>query len=134
MSKSKEGEFWDAVGEIRDSDDRFRPQAYRFLMVALSHTVEALPASRREDPATRHLSGRELLQGVVELAQEEFGPCAPMVFREWGVLVSEDVGAMVFQLVEIGMLSARPEDTVEDFRGFDLSRALVANPDASSAA
>ena len=134
MSKPKEDEFWDAVGEIRESDGRFHPQAYQFVMVALSRTVDALPESRRQDPARRHLSGRELLHGAVELAQEEFGSCAPMVFREWGVRVSEDVGTMVFQLVEIGLLSARPEDTLEDFRGFDLNRALVENPDASSAA
>jgi uncharacterized repeat protein (TIGR04138 family) len=39
------------------------------------------------------------------------------VFREWGVASGEDVGRIVFQLVECGQLSARPEDTLEDFRG-----------------
>ena len=35
--------FWDVVNDIRETDDRFRPQAYAFLMVALQHTVQRLP-------------------------------------------------------------------------------------------
>jgi hypothetical protein len=31
--------------------------------------------------------------------------------------LGEDIGRMVFQLVDAGQLSARPEDTLEDFRG-----------------
>jgi uncharacterized repeat protein (TIGR04138 family) len=57
-----------------------------------------------------------------------------MVFREWGVVAGEDVGAMVFQLVGSGQLSARPEDTLDDFRSFDLMEALRpagASPPAS---
>ena len=37
------------------------------------------------------------------------------MFREWGVLSSEDIGRIVFELVECGQLSARPEDRLEDF-------------------
>ena len=77
---------------------------------------KALPVERRKDPATRHLSGQELLQGVIRLARQEFGHFAPTVFREWGIASGEDVGRLVFQLVESKQLSARREDTIEDFR------------------
>ena len=51
---------------------------------------------------------------------------APTVFREWGVVSSGDVGEIVFELVGCGQLSARPEDTIEDFRaGFDLLGELA---------
>lgn len=126
--------FWDVVSGIRETDDRFRPQAYAFLMVALQHTVQLLPEERTSDPVRRHLSGRELLEGMARLAREEFGPLAPMVFAEWGVHRSEDVGEMVFQLVVNGQLSARPEDTLDDFRGFDLGRELVQDPGGASPA
>lgn len=126
--------FLDVVSEIRESDDRFRPQAYVFLMVALQQTVQGLPEERTRDPVRRHLSGRELLAGVAKLAREEFGPLAPMVFAEWGVRRSEDVGEMVFQLVESRQLSARPEDTLDDFRGFDLGGNLVQDPGGASQA
>src|SRR5262245_43937236 len=97
---TQEVPFWDAVDRIRARDPRYRRESYGFLMLALGATVSALPAGRREDPARRHLSGQELLKGVVALARREFGLMAPMVFREWGLNTGEDVGEQVFQLVE----------------------------------
>ncbi len=117
--------FWDAVDRIRSADERYRREAYAFVMAALGTAVRSLPAERANDPAGRHLSGQELLQGVVSLARREFGVMAPTVFREWGVTRSSDVGAIVFLLVGAGQLSARPEDRPEDFdHGPDLLRAL----------
>ncbi|NOT33949.1 MAG: hypothetical protein HOP12_07240 [Candidatus Eisenbacteria bacterium] len=117
--------FWDAVERIRDHDDRFRREAYGFVLAALSATVVGLPESRRNDPERRHLSGQELVQGVVSLARSEFGPLASTVFEEWGVRTSSDIGAIVFQLVEEGQLFTRPEDRREDFdAGPDLLGAL----------
>jgi len=119
-----EPSFWDVVDSIRESDARYRREAYGFVVAALEAVVRALPAERRDDPQRRHLSGQELLQGVAVLARQEFGFMAAAVFEEWGVRSGEDVGAIVFQLVERGQLSARPEDSPGDFRGMDLARAL----------
>lgn len=117
--------FWNAVESLRDRDPRYRREAYGFVVGALSMTVQRLPAERRRDPERRHLSGRELLEGVVAIARNEFGPLASVVFTEWGVRTSEDVGHIVFDLVGAGQLSARPEDTIDDFRrGPDLHKAL----------
>ena len=117
--------FWDAVDRIRAERPSYRREAYGFVVAALGHVVEALPAERQADPERRHLSGQELLRGTVELARREFGVMAPTVFREWGVHASTDVGEIVFQLVEAGQLSARGEDRREDFAGgLDLLRAL----------
>lgn len=109
--------FWDAVDRIRESDARYRPEAYRFVVAALGAAVQRLPDERLADPGRRHLSGQELLDGVIRFAREEFGSLAPTVFTEWGVTGGEDVGRIVFQLVESGQLSARPEDSMDDFRG-----------------
>ena len=119
--------FWDTVDALRvEHTDYMRP-AYGFVVHALTRTVEGLPEERLSDPVHRHLSGRELLEGLGRLAREEFGPMAPAVFREWGVVSSEDVGAIVFRLVEAGQLSARPEDTLADFsNGPALMPALAA--------
>ncbi len=117
--------FWDAVDRIRAGSPRYRREAYGFLLAALGHAVEGLPPARRADPERRHLSGPELVRGVVDLARREFGVMAPMVFTEWGVRRNEDLGEIVFELVEAGQLSARPEDRLEDFAGGpDLLHAL----------
>ena len=122
--------FWDAVDEIRARDRHYRREAYGFVMAALGAAVQALPEERRRDPATRHLSGQELLQGVIQLARRTFGQFAPVVFREWGIASGEDVGRIVFQLVESKQLSARREDSIDDFlRGGDLFTALTENLD-----
>jgi uncharacterized repeat protein (TIGR04138 family) len=120
-----ERRFWDAVDCVREGDARYRREAYGFVVGALGVTVAALPATRRHDPVRRHLSGRELLRGIATLAQREFGFLAPTVFSEWGVNTSEDVGRIVFQLVAIGQLSVSPEDSLDDFRGFDLAGSLA---------
>ncbi len=65
--------FWEAVDEIRARDGRYRREAYGFVMAALGAAVQALPEERRRDPATRHLSGQELLLGVIQLARRTFG-------------------------------------------------------------
>jgi uncharacterized repeat protein (TIGR04138 family) len=117
--------FWDAVDGIREQEPRYRREAYGFVVAALGVTVQALPPERLADPALRHLTGGELLRGLVGLARQEFGVLAPTVFREWGVLTGEDVGRIVFLLVGCGQLSARPEDTLEDFQGYDLFGGLT---------
>jgi uncharacterized repeat protein (TIGR04138 family) len=119
--------FWDAVDGIRETESRYRREAYGFVVAALGSTVQALPPERLADPALRHLTGGELLRGLVRLARQEFGVLGPTVFREWGVLTGEDVGRIVFRLVECGELSARPEDTLADFRDFDLFDGLTAD-------
>jgi len=126
---TSETTFWDAVDEIRTADPRYRREAYGFVMAALGAAVRALPAERRADPERRHLSGAELLRGVIALARGEFGVMAPMVFRTWGVYSSLDVGEIVFQLVGARQLSARPEDRREDFAGVDLLGALAQGMD-----
>lgn len=117
----------DTIDGIRARNPRYARNAYLFVLGALQDVVSELPPERLVDPVRRHLSGRELLVGVVALARREFGMLAPVVFREWGVLANEDVGRMVFELVGSGQLTARPEDSPEDFEGGpDLMRLLEA--------
>lgn len=116
--------IWDAIDALRETRLRYAREAYAFVLAALQETVERLPEERRADVRRRHLSGRELLVGMVALARREFGPMAATVFREWGVRSSEDVGEIVFEFVRAGQLSARPEDTMDDFRGYDLEAGL----------
>ena len=117
--------LWDAIDRIRAADPRFRREAYGFVLLALGLAAQALPPERREDSERRHLTAAELLASVVDLAHQEFGAMAPTVFQEWGVRTAADVGELVFQLVESGQLSARPEDRREDFHGPDLMRLLA---------
>ena len=112
-----QNEFVDAIDRIRAADPRFRREAYVFVLAGLEYVVSRLPEPR-------HITGRELLDGVAALAKQQFGMMAPAVFAEWGVPSSTDVGEIVFQLVEAQLLGKRPEDSLRDFENFDLPSAL----------
>ena len=73
----------------------------------------------------RHVSGPELLHGLREHALREFGPLAATVLENWGVTRCEDVGEMVFQLIEVGAFGKSDEDCPQDFAGvFDFDEAF----------
>lgn len=127
---SGETTFWDAVDALREREVGYAREAYGFVAGALSATVQSLPPERLADGDRRHLSGGELVLGVIRMAREEFGVLAPMVFREWGVTSGEDIGRIVFQLVAANQLSAREQDTMADFvAGPDLLESLSHVPD-----
>ena len=108
----------DIIDEIRDHDDRYRREAYLFIMQSLHEVVRSLSQPR-------HVSGQELLGAVIEMAHQEFGPLAHTVFQEWGLKEGRDVGQVVFSLVEAGVLGKEPADNIADFEGgIDLETEL----------
>jgi uncharacterized repeat protein (TIGR04138 family) len=118
------------VAEIVKRDPRYDFEAYEFLRRALRFTQERLglvpPGPITEDNPKFHVTGRQLLEGMRDLAHRDFGRMARVVFRNWGINQTEDVGNMVFNLVEAGLLFRRPEDTLDDFRHvFDMDEALI---------
>ena len=59
------------------------------------------------------------------------------VFSAWGIHCCEDIGHMVFNLIEAGIFGKTEEDSLEDFKNvYDFKEAFVkpfapANPTAS---
>lgn len=73
----------------------------------------------------RHVSGRDLCNGLRDYALSRWGLLAPSVLRCWGVRETKDFGRMVFALVEKGVLQKQPEDRIEDFDGvYSFDRAF----------
>lgn len=114
--------FHIAVRTVRERDPRYAGRAYAFLCDALDHTVKQL---KRENADNRHVSGPELLAGFRDLALREFGPMSLCVLREWGVRCSEDVGNMVYNLINLGYFGRSETDRLEDFSdGVSFDEAL----------
>ena len=111
----------ETLATLQERYPRFHRLAYVFLLDAL-HTVVA---NMRE---ARHISGEELVDGVRELALDRFGPMARTVLEHWGVHSTEDLGQVVFALVDIGILVKQDEDRPEDFEGlFDFEEVFELN-------
>jgi uncharacterized repeat protein (TIGR04138 family) len=127
--------FHAGLMEVVERDPRYAYEAYEFLFHALHHTQKLLgreppDATEGEMPTPvdkrHHVSGRELVQGVRDLALREFGLMARTVFCQWGIQRTDDFGEMVFNLVEAGLMSKTDEDTRADFHDvYNLDQALV---------
>jgi uncharacterized repeat protein (TIGR04138 family) len=113
-------DFIKNIEEIIQKDSRYKPDAYEFIMQSLWFTQKKLKKGG-------HVSGRELLEGVRELALEQYGPMARTVFEHWGVRRTQDLGEIVFNMVEKGVLGKTEEDSRNDFRDvYDFREALDA--------
>jgi uncharacterized repeat protein (TIGR04138 family) len=107
--------FNEVVGQIIEKDPRYAKEAYTFLKEALEFTIKQKKRGKSE--AGSHVDAGELLDGFRQLALKEFGPMVMTVFEYWGIAASEDVGQMVFNLIEAGVFGKTESDSVEDFRG-----------------
>jgi uncharacterized repeat protein (TIGR04138 family) len=102
--------------EIAEEDGRYHPEAYRFIFESLDYLLYRL--GKHDRPVgNRHVSVQELLEGVKEYALEQFGPLSRIVLEEWGISSTADVGEIVFNLVEEGLLNKQESDSKEDFAG-----------------
>ncbi len=109
------------LDQLQERNPRFHTKAYFFVLASLHSVIRSLEAPR-------HISGRELTEGVRNLALERYGPMARTVLEYWGIHETEDVGGVVFALVDQGVLVKQDEDNLEDFRNvFDFEEAFERN-------
>jgi uncharacterized repeat protein (TIGR04138 family) len=103
---------------LMERTPRFHGKAYLFLLTALHAVLDSLEERR-------HISGEELADGVRKLALQHYGPMARIVLAHWGIHSTEDLGEIVFAMVECGILEKQEKDRMEDFRAlFDFEEAF----------
>lgn len=106
------------LDQLQERNPRFHARAYFFVLASLQSVIQAL-----DEP--RHISGRELTQGARALALARYGPMARSVLGHWGIHTTEDVGEVVFALVDQGILVKQEGDSPEDFADvFDFEEAF----------
>ena len=112
---SKKDDMTKTLKKIVDDDVRYELDAYLFVLSALEYTM-------RKKKKIKHISGKELLEGIREFGLEEYGPMTKTVLNHWGVKNCQDFGEIVFSLVENGLLKKSEEDSREDFNsGYDFT-------------
>jgi len=99
-------------------DPRYTAGAYTFVRNGLDYTVRRLKKPR-------HVSGQELLDGIREFALNEFGPMTKTILNGWGIERTEDIGEIVFNMIETGLLGKTESDSRADFAdGYDFNEAF----------
>ncbi len=109
-------------------DKRYQREAYQFVRDALEHTRRMVERENKEQPKVerravkeeQHVTGQQLLAGARDLALESFGPMAMMVLEECGIRKCQDIGEIVFTMVEHKLLKKTDKDSRADFvDGYD---------------
>jgi uncharacterized repeat protein (TIGR04138 family) len=109
------------IRRIAARDARYRAEAYPFVLEALDFTIQ------RRGKGRKHVSGPELLEGFRDHALQTFGFLARPVLLEWGIATTDDVGEIVFRLIEEDLLQKTADDRREDFHDlFDFAEAFDA--------
>ncbi len=108
----------DIMDQIRLRERRFDERAYMFVLAALEYCQLHLDERR-------HITGPELAYACRDLAIQRFGVTARLVLDHWGVKSTDDIGDIVFTLVDLGLLVSQPQDSREHFANvFSFEQAL----------
>jgi len=70
----------------------------------------------------RHVTGQQLCRAVRDIALKRYGLMARSVLGKWNITRTEDIGAIIFALVENDWLKKLPTDKIEDFENVFLFR------------
>lgn len=96
--------------------------AGRYPIGAFELVLEGLDrALAKAPPPRKHVHALTLLRNLVEHADDSFGLAAGMVLRELGIVEAQDVGLIVFAMVDSDRLQASSKDRIEDFAVADAS-------------
>ncbi len=104
-----EQKLLEKIEKLAANSGRYKQQAYLFVYLALEYTLSKLPVRR-------HITARELLEGIKQYAKQLYGPMAKVVFECWGITKTEDFGKIVFALVDAGLMAKTEEDSLQDFK------------------
>ena len=101
---------------------RFSLDAYEFVREALAFGQDTLgmggsPRGREDESGRveRHISGQQLCEAARLYALEQYGYMAKTVLNSWGVQSTHDLGEVVFEMIELGMMRMSDKDRREDF-------------------
>ncbi len=110
--------FFDLVEEICLKDNRYKPDAYEFVLGGLNFTQKKLKKNA-------HITGAELAWGLRDYAINQYGALADKVLAHWGINATRDFGDIVFNMIEKKLLSKTKEDSLADFDSvYDFKKAF----------
>ena len=106
----------DTFDDVVARDPRYDARAYAVLMDVVHYLGES----------GGHISSADILEEFKETVLDQFGPLSYTVLSEWGVTCTEDVGEMMFNLVEARRVRKDDCDTADDFAaGYDFKETFL---------
>ena len=107
----------DTFADIVAKDGRYDGRAYAVLMDVVRYLGEG---------GKEHMRGEDILDEFKERVLDLYGPMSYTVLSEWGVRRCEDIGEMMFNLVEGRRVKRDDEDSSEAFvGGYDFKETFL---------
>ena len=124
--------FEQTVKDYILEDPGYPLEAYEFVRDGLRYTNENPPQEIADDKYAREraagspiLSARSLCFGLRDFALDEFGPMALFTLSKWNINSTTDFGALVANLVKMGILLQDRRDSIKEFDNvFDFQKEL----------
>jgi uncharacterized repeat protein (TIGR04138 family) len=112
---------------ILDFAGAYPIEAFEFVRDGLGYTVSRIHEQPESMPQlSRHVSGQQLCLGLRDHALDRWGMMAATVLHSWNIHRTDDFGRIVFAMIEHGVMSKTPQDSLADFRGvFDFGEAFA---------
>lgn len=119
-----DNELHKKIDQICKKDRRFSVNAYFFILDALR--VSAKEIQKTQPDHSRHLSGEELAKGIRDYALNCFGCMSYTVMDLWGISKTVDFGAIIYNMINVGLLGKSGDDSINDFNDiFDFESVFL---------
>ena len=102
--------FVSEIKKITRLDKRFQEEAYSFVMECLHYYNQ-----KNEIKPGQHITAKDLLEGIKDYALQSFGPMALFTLNSWGLSETKDIGIIVFNMIDSGLMGKTENDSLEDF-------------------
>jgi uncharacterized repeat protein (TIGR04138 family) len=102
-------EFHFVVSQIIQEDPRYHSDSYEFVM-------EALSFAQKKFKISKHISGKQFLEGIKGLLLTKYGPMTLPILNHWGIKKTDDFGNIVFNLEQFKIIFRDEQDQYETFK------------------
>jgi uncharacterized repeat protein (TIGR04138 family) len=114
-----------SLAQIVEELGSYPLDAFYFVQTGLAYTAQNIHGDKTDPNVRKHITGRQLSEGLRDLALQQWGLLAKTVLQRWNITCTEDFGRIVFALVDNGYMSKTDEDTIDDFKNiYDFRRAF----------
>lgn len=109
------------LDKVLENDSRFPLDAYLLVNDGLQHAYKL--TGRKS-----HITACELLDAIRQLMIARYGLLARAVLNSWGINSTDDIGQVVLNLVNAGLMPQEETEGVEKFHAvYDFEKVFIDN-------
>lgn len=114
--------FMEMLFSIKEKNGKYPEKAYLFAFKILKD----LAKNNKNQQKSENIKAANLLITFRNYALNEFGPMTASVLQEWNICSCRDLGNVIFDLVNAGVLEKDETDRIEDFEEiYDFNEAFI---------